>query len=133
MSKILNQNERRLLYSLSSHCHKSKFYFTKLHKNNILCSLGRSEIENQEHIFTKCKHLISISRSQPAVPYLNILGNIKEQKQLILVFRKIEKKILHIKTNLLAWGIFTPIPCKFDVLTTDYAADIVLSCSNLYL
>ena len=91
------------------------------------------ENENQEHILTKCKHLISISRSQPAVPYLNMYGNIKEQKPLILVFRKIEKITLHIKKHLLPGGICMPGPCKFDVLTTDYAADIVLSCSNLYL
>ena len=59
VSKQFNQNERQLLYSLRSNCHKSKFNLQKLHRNNILCSLWCRDIDNQEHIFTKCKHLVS--------------------------------------------------------------------------
>ena len=67
VSKTFNINERQLLYSLRSNCHKSKYNFKKMHRNQTLCSLGCPDIEDQEHIFTKCGQLKSIYQSQLAV------------------------------------------------------------------
>ena len=54
VSKKFNKSERQLLYSLRSNCHKSKYNFKKMHRNHTLCSLSCPDIEDQEHIFTKC-------------------------------------------------------------------------------
>ena len=104
-----------------------------MHRNHTLCSLGCPDIEDQEHIFTKCGQLKAISQSQPAVSYSYIYDDITKQKEAILVFMRIDKTRLHIKKHLLPGGTCMPGPCKFDVTTTNYAADIVLNCSNLYL
>ena len=41
-----NKKERELLYSLRSKCHKSKFNFKKMNRNNLFCSFGCLKIED---------------------------------------------------------------------------------------
>ena len=53
-SKLFTREERNLMYSLRSNCHPAKNNFKRMNKNNLLCSLGCQNIEDQVHIFTQC-------------------------------------------------------------------------------
>ena len=94
-----------------------------MHRNNILCSFGCKEIENQTHIFTSCTYLKS--HLQPGVSYKDIYGNTSEQKKSITQFVIIEQRRLHLKKHLLPGGNCGQDPCKFDAVTPDYAADVL--------
>ena len=76
---------------------------------------------------------MSISPTKPDSKYLNIFGNITEQKETILIFVQINMAMLHIMKHLLPRGNCGPGPCKFDITASDYAADVVLNCSNISL
>ena len=56
-SNIFSYEERKLLYSLRSRCNQAKLNFRKLNRNNLLCSLGANELEDQIHIFSNCNIL----------------------------------------------------------------------------
>ena len=58
VDKSFSQKERKLLYLLRLHCHKSKFNFKKLFKNEILCRFGCSKIEDQIPTYMKFLPLI---------------------------------------------------------------------------
>ena len=45
-SSNFNNKERELLYLLRSHCYKSKINFKKLHRNDLVCIFGCSDVEN---------------------------------------------------------------------------------------
>ena len=56
-SKLLNNDERNLLYSLRSMCHPAKQNFGKMNRNNLLCSFGCLQTEDQFHMFIQCPYL----------------------------------------------------------------------------
>ena len=114
VDKSFSQKERKLLYLLRSHCHKSKFNFKKLFKNEIFCRFGCSEIEDQIHTFTKCLPLNSISENTQKTPYSNIYGSSTEQKQILSVYVKIDNTRCHKLKHLLPGGTRCQDPCKFD-------------------
>ena len=87
-SQLFNNEERNLIYSLRSMCHPAKQNFHKMNKNNLLCSFGCPQIENQFHIFMHCPYLKT--PNQP-ICYENIFKNIEDQKQAIKVFLPKEK------------------------------------------
>ena len=88
-SNMFNNEERKLLYSLRSRCHPAKLNFRKMNKNNLFCSLGCNELEDQIHIFEKCNKLKLDNKSPP---YENIFMGINEQKKVITDMIQIEKK-----------------------------------------
>ena len=82
-SQLFNNEERNLIYSLRSMCHPAKQNFHKMNKNNLLCSFGCTQIENQFHLFMQCPYLKT--PNQP-ICYENIFKNIEDQKEAIKVF-----------------------------------------------
>ena len=78
-----------------------------MNKNNLFCSFGCQEIENQIHIFTQCPHT---KVSTNPLHYENILKNVTYQKEIIKVFLNVEKKRKyltenHLTHNLLPGGV----------------------------
>ena len=88
-SKLFTREERNLMYSLRSNCHPAKNNFKRMNKNNLLCSLGCQNIEDQIHIFTQCP---KIKVSQNDLNYENIFKDVTYQKETIELFLKVEKK-----------------------------------------
>ena len=97
-SKIFNNEERNLLYSLISRCHPAKNNFQKMNKNNLLCSLGCSKTEDQFHVFMECPYLTTQTK-----PYLyeNIFKGVEDQKELIITFLEKDKIRKYLKEKLL--------------------------------
>ena len=99
--KGFSKEERELMVSLRSRCHRSKVNFRKLHKNDLLCRYGCQSPESQIHIFTQCKTL----RAQitiPAIPeYTHIFKDVFKQKQAIEYFILIDRVAKQMKENLL--------------------------------
>ena len=54
-SNNMNNTQKELLFNWSSNCHKLKSNFKKLYKNNIQCSLGCPQVEDQHHTFVTCE------------------------------------------------------------------------------
>ena len=115
VSSQLSNMEKELLYSLRSHCHKSKHNFKKLHGRDILCSLGCSEIEDQNHIFTNCRPVISKLEITQPVAYRDIFGPLNEQIKTISSLMNIETTRNHMKIHLLPGGPCSQDHCKFSV------------------
>jgi hypothetical protein len=113
VSNLLGNTEKTLLYSLRSHCHKSKFNFRKLHKNDLFCTMGCSEIEDQSHIFSKCIPVRSKIKNYEPVTYENIFGPLYEQANTISSLLKIETTRNHLKTHLSPGGVCQDL-CKFS-------------------
>ena len=88
-SKLFNNEERNLLYSLRSKCHPAKNNFRKMNRNNLFCSLGCQNIEDQFHIFKNCP-ILSNCEQNPPLEF--IFGDILKQKEAIDVFLPIDKK-----------------------------------------
>ena len=57
-----------------------------MNRDNLLCSFGCLEIEDKNHVFTKC---VSLGSTQTQ-PYENIFNEVVQQKQTIQTFLKIE-------------------------------------------
>ena len=87
-SKLFNNEERNLLYSLRSMCHPAKQNFRKMNRNNLLCSFGCLQTEDQFHMFIQCPYLKL--PNQPS-SYDNIFKDLEEQKEAIQVFLPKEK------------------------------------------
>ena len=100
-SSLLNNKEKSLLYCLRSHCHKSKQNFRKMHRNNTMCSFGCLEYEDQEHIFTKCRPILTQTGYVNNLSYQNIFGNLNDQLQVLPKFYQIEKTRLHMMEHLI--------------------------------
>ena len=64
------------------------------------------------------------------VSYSDIYDFIPKQKEVMLVFMKIEKTRLQIKKHLLPGRHRGPGPCKFVVTTTNNSADKAINCNN---
>ena len=125
-SNLLNIKEKELLYSLRSQCHKSKFNFKKLFKNNLYCRFGCKETEDQIHIFTNCGSLNSKIGSNSKETYNNIYGSVLEQKELMTSYIQIEQERLHRIKHFLPGGRRCQDPCKFSNSLLDCAADASL-------
>ena len=121
-----NQKERKLLYSLRSKCHKSKFNFKKMNKNQLFCTFGCPIIEDQIHIFSNCVPILSNIKTQTHILLSFIDGNIGEQKEACTYFLEIEETRLHMMKHLLPGGTCRQDPCKFGVSSPDSAADLPL-------
>ena len=87
-SKLFTKEERNLMYSLRSICHPAKNNFKRMNKNNLLCSLGCQNIEDQIHTFTQCP---KIKVSETGICYKNIF-KVAYQKETIELFLKVDKK-----------------------------------------
>ena len=96
-----SKEERELMVSLRSRCHKSKVNFRKLYKKDLLCRYGCQSPESQIHIFTQCETL----RKQLTIPvipdYTHIFKDVYKQKEAIGYFILIEKVAKQMKENLL--------------------------------
>ena len=97
-SKLFNKEERNLLFSLRSKCHQAKLNFSKMNKNNLLCSLGCQKTEDQAHIFKECP-ILSNCKQYPPLEF--IFGDINDQNEAIKVFLPIEKRRKQLKENIL--------------------------------
>ena len=103
-NNLFTNEERNLLYALRSKCHPAKQNFKKMNRDNLLCSFGCLEIEDQNHLFNKCVRLGSTQTQ----PYENIFNEVVQQKQTIQTFLKIEHKRKVMKENLLQSSILSP-------------------------
>ena len=115
VSSQLSNMEKELVYSLRSHCHKSKHNFKKLHGRDINCSLGCSKVEDQNHIFTNCRPVISKLKITQPVAYHVIFGPLNEQIKIISNLMNIETTRNHMKIHLLPGGPCSQDHCKFSV------------------
>ena len=108
VSSQLSNIEKDLLYSLRSHCHRSKLNFKKLHSSNLYCSLGCYEIEDQSHIFTKCRPIISKLKVSQPVPYNNIFDTLKANEDISAILVGISKMLFLYQNNL--WSVEVSFP-----------------------
>ena len=101
-SKLFNNNET----SLRSRCHESKLNFKNMYKQDLLCTFGCKVIEDQQHIFTSCDKIGSRLgiKTKPTIKYEHIFGSMKEQKEAIQLFLRIEHVRIVMKDQLLPGG-----------------------------
>ena len=95
-SNTLKTTEKELLFNMRSKCHKSKINFKKLYKNNLQCSLGCLQPEDQRHIFTTC---LKIPNHYSNTIYEDIFGTLAKQEQAIQIFNKIDISRKHTQKN----------------------------------
>ena len=100
-STILKTSEKELLLNLRSKCHKSKRNFKKLYKNDIQCSLGCPQPEDQRHTFTTC---LKIPNKYSHAIYEDIFGPLAKQEQAIKIFDKIDFYRRHTLKNHISPG-----------------------------
>ena len=99
---------------MRSRCHSSKDNFKKLNKNNLQCSLGFSNIEDQRHTFTTCKQ---IPQNYNNGIYEHIFGTLTEQEQVIPIFAKIDFARKHTrKKHISPGGGDCQDSCTFNLL-----------------
>ena len=115
LSSQMSNAEKELAYALRSHCHKSKLNFKKLHGSNLNCCLGCPEIEDQSHIFTKCRPVISKLKINQPVSYQDIFGSLNEQLNIISILMNIENTRNHMKIHLSPGGVCSQDLCKFSL------------------
>ena len=115
ISSHLSNAETEIAYALRSHCHKSKLNFKKLHGRDLSCSLGCSEVEDQSHIFSKCRPIFSKLNITQPVSYHDIFGTLKEHIKVIPILMNIDKTRKHMKNHLLPGGVCSQDPCKFSL------------------
>ena len=72
-----------------------------MHRNNTMCSFGCLEYEDQEHIFTKCRPILTQTGYVNNLSYQNIFGNLNDQLQVLPKFYQIEKIRLHMMEHLI--------------------------------
>ena len=89
-STQFSNKERNLLYALRSRCHASKLNFWQIYKNELQCTFGCAENEDQRHIFLNCQPIRQRIVDSETVTYESIFGNKESQKKAILEFKKIE-------------------------------------------
>ena len=100
-NNFFTNDKQNLLYVLRSKCHPEKQNFKKMNRDNLLFSFGCLEIEDQDHLFTKCVKLGSTQTQ----PYEHIFYEVVQQKQTIQTFLKIEHKRKLMKERLLQSSI----------------------------
>ena len=104
-SRKFNNKERNLLYALRSRCHASKLNFRKMYKNDLKCTFGCPDPEDQRHTFTNCRKIRQRQNDTKQVRYENIFGSAIEQKEVITEFIKLEYTRLTLREELLPGGI----------------------------
>ena len=111
-SLAINNKEKELLFNIRSKSHHSKDNFRKLYRNNLNCSLGCLQIEDQIHTFIDCTKLEKINTP---VVYDHIFGTLVEQESTIKVFMRKNTLRNHIKKNhILPGGKDCQDPCTFS-------------------
>ena len=95
-TNTLKTAEKELLFNMRSKCHKSKINFKRLYKNNLQCSLGCVQPEDQRHTFTTC---LKIPNNYPNATYEDIFGTLANQEQAIQIFNKIDLSRKHTQKN----------------------------------
>ena len=114
-TKLLNTNQKKLLYLLRSKCHNAKIYFKKLHKNDFQCVFQCSASEDQRHAFSKCQPIIKKINGSDQVQYEQIFGSLHEQIEVIKIFSKIDQLRSHIiKKHLRPGGSICQDLCTFE-------------------
>ena len=104
-SRKFNNKERNLLYAIRSRCHASKANFRKMYKNDLQCTFGCQETEDQRHTFSNCTKIRQRQMDYKIVTYKNIFGRIVDQKEVISEFIKLEYTRLTLREELLPGGI----------------------------
>ena len=113
-SNKIKTTEKELLVNMRSRCHSSKDNLKKLNKNNLQCSLGCSNIEDQRHTFTTCKQ---IPQNYNNGIYEHIFGTLTEQEQVIPIFGKIDFARKHTrKKHISPGGGDCQDSCTFNLL-----------------
>ena len=107
----LNNTEKSLLYCLRSHCHKAKYNFKKMHRNNTSCVFGCSAIETQEHALTQCQPILTKIENSFNMPYTNIFGSLQEQLEIIPKLYQVEVTRLHMKEHLIPGAVCRQDSC----------------------
>ena len=97
----INDEEAKLLYNLRSRCHPSKLNFRKLYRNDLKCTFGCSEAEDQVHIFTTCQPILSRLQPIKQTNFHQIYGNLSDQKEVIKVYLEIDKMRKSMRDDLL--------------------------------
>merc|ERR1711989_283291 len=102
-SNEFSGKERKLLTLLRSRCHPARNNFKKMHQNQIKCSFGCNEDEDQEHTFVRCEPIKAnvISKN---VEYGDIFKETSKQKEVIEHFLKIETERIKAMEALLPGG-----------------------------
>ena len=88
-TKLLDQNQKELLYCLRSKCHSSKINLRKLHRGTLQCIFHCAIDEDQRHAFTTCQHILSRIKQSELVKYYQIFGPLHEQIEAMQIFSKI--------------------------------------------
>ena len=96
--------------------------FKKLHRNYLVCIFGCSDVEDQNHIFTKCQPIRSELNITEAVKYEYIFGTVEEQQQVMPTIIKIEEARKHMKQHPSPGEVCSQDLCKFGFVL-DYTAD----------
>ena len=122
-SNKINTTQKELLFNLRSSCHKSKNHFKKLYKNNVECSLGCPQVEDQRHSFITCE---KIPNQICHAIYEDIFGTLTQQEQVTKIFAKIDFLRKHTEKNHISPGRGDcQDSCTFNLLNG--AADFI-SC-----
>ena len=98
-----------------------------MNRNQLYCSFGCPNIEDQDHIFTQCGPIMNNIITHKNVSMSSIDGSLMDQKEASSYFMKIEETRLHMLKHLLPGGACCQDPCKLGISLPDYAADIISS------
>ena len=75
-----------------------------MYKNELQCTFGCTENEDQRHIFLNCQTIRPRILDYETVTYESIFGNKESQKKAIMEFNKIEHIRLMMRDELLPGG-----------------------------
>ena len=82
--------------------HPAQINFRKMHPKHLQCSIGCSSVEDQRHIFEKCKVLHS---DQNRNIYDYIFGDSDKQKEAISAFILIEERRIDLIQSAVTQGL----------------------------
>ena len=100
-SKLFNNKERKLLFSLRSRCYLSKMNFKKMYKYDLKCIFGCNSDEDQRHIFTQCESIVAETNTQYTL-YNNIFcSDVNKLKEAASIFLKIDTNRQDLKDKIL--------------------------------
>ena len=94
----------------------------KLYKNDLTCSLGCLQTEDQVYIFKNC---MKLNICNTPVIYADIYGTLCEQENIIKTFIKKDRLRNHIKKKHILPGGDCQDPCTFGLIS--YGAAYIIS------